>query len=1292
MTGFAELAVTTNFSFLRGGSHPEEIVRQAAALGLAGIAVTDRNTLAGVVRGHGMAKELGARYAIGSRLAFRDGTTDILAWPSDRAAYGNLCRLLTAGNRRAPKGECHLDLADLLEWGRGLVLGVMPGLRPDAALEATLGRLQDAFPGAARLMATRPHGAGDARRLALLERTARRFAIPMLATNDVLYHAPERRPLQDVVTCIREHVTLLTAGKRLEANAERHLKNAAEMARLFRDYPQAVTESLAVLERLCFSLDQLKYVYPQESIGDAASPQEALERLTEAGARFRYPEGVPENVRKILAHELRFIREKDYALYFLTVHDIVRFARDKGILCQGRGSAANSSVCFCLGITEVDPTKAALLFERFMSAERNEPPDIDVDFEHERREEVMQYVFNKYSRERAGIAATVISYRTRSAVREVGKVFGLSEDAITALASTTWGWSAEGVREADVRRAGLDPAERTMRRVLDLSKELIGFPRLLSQHVGGFVITRDRLDESVPVMNAAMEDRTHIEWDKDDLDAVGMMKVDVLALGMLSCIRRAFDFMTRHYGHAPTLATIGNDDPAVYDMLCRADSLGVFQVESRAQMSMLPRLRPREFYDLVIEVAIVRPGPIQGDMVHPYLRRRQGLEAVHYPSPAPEHGPADELKQVLGRTLGVPLFQEQAMKIAMEAAKFTGAEADKLRRAMATFKRSGTIGTFHRKMVEGMVRRGYEQEFAERCFHQIEGFGEYGFPESHAASFALLVYASAWLKCHYPDAFCAALLNAQPMGFYAPAQIVRDAREHGVEMRAVDVNSSDWDCTLEPVINEEGPHPPRFARSPLPVPGRDGVFERPGEFVPALATSPNVNRKRLAGPENGTQIEGTIPPRNGEGGPGEAGWVGSTTGSDPQRHSGAALQERGGRELAPPLPGGERAFHPGDPKGSLEEKGEGPRTSPERSGAPSPQPSPLRGEGVVGRLHPSHADMRDAIFTTHAVRLGFRQIKGFAEDDAKKLIAARAKGYDSVRDLWLRSGLTRAAIERLADADAFRSLGLDRREALWAARELAGGRPRDRLPLFDTPEHADIRREPDFALPAMPIGEHVVNDYRYLSLSLKAHPVSFVRGELAARRIVTSQALRELPDGRRVSVAGLVLVRQRPGTAKGVIFMTLEDETGIANTIVWPKVFERFRPVVLGARLVAVTGRMQSASGVIHVVADRIEDLTPMLAALSADAGDLEALARADEVGKDSLDQREKIGPRSRLVRLIKEEPGLLRDLADFSARSAPDPVARHPRNVRFFQEKTDAERKLAEASARVMPKGRNFH
>jgi error-prone DNA polymerase len=995
-------------------------------------------------------------------------------------------------------------------------------------------------------MASFTYGASDHRRLSRLASLARETNVPLMATNDAHYHIPERRRLEDVLTCVREKTTLRAAGNKLAANAERHLKTPQEMARLFRKYPEALAETMRVMKRINFSLDELQYQYPDEPTGDFSSPQEALAHLAEEGARFRYPEGVPDKVRATLAKELKIIEGRGYAPYFLTVHDIVSFARSKEILCQGRGSAANSAVCYCLGITEVDPDNANLLFDRFISPNRNEPPDIDVDFEHERREQVMQYVFEKYGRRRAGIAATVISYRTRSAVRDVGKVFGLSEDAIGALASTTWGWSEDGVRDVDVRRAGLDPKEPAMAMVLDLCRQLIGFPRHLSQHVGGFVMTKDRLDEMVPIMNAAMDDRTHVEWDKDDLDALHMLKVDVLALGMLTCIKRAFDFLEQGYGEKLTLATIPQEDEAVYRMLGRADTIGVFQVESRAQMSMLPRLKPLEFYDLVIEVAIVRPGPIQGDMVHPYLRRREGIEKVNYPSPSPEHGDVDELQKILERTLGVPLFQEQAMKIAMDAAKFTAAEADGLRRAMATFRRNGTIGTYQQRMIEGMTRRGYTRDFAERSFRQIEGFGDYGFPESHAASFALLVYASAWIKVHYPDVFCAALLNSQPMGFYAPAQIVRDAERHGVTVLPPDVNESDWHSKLEPL--------------PQPV-------------VPAKAGTQYPRKDRLL------------------------------------------LDAR--------LRGHDNEVRP-------------------------------------AKVHPLHASMIPDIRTRYAVRLGLHRIKGCKEDDANVLVAQRGKGYDSVRDLWLRTGIARAAIERLADGDAFRSVGLDRRDALWAARGEGALKARDKLPLFDIPEHADIRKEPDFALPPMLMGEHVVNDYRYLSLSLKAHPLTFLRRELTARGIIPASGLRgaspagdgSAMNGKRVTVAGLVITRQRPGTASGVIFMTLEDETDITNGIVWPKVFEKFRPVVLGARLIALTGKVQSEKGVIHVIAERIDDLTPMLSALSADADDLQSLARADEVARPT----------------------------------GNDNRMRHPRNVRFFNDEK------AKETHDVMPKGRNFH
>ncbi|MFQ6017336.1 MAG: error-prone DNA polymerase, partial [Kiloniellaceae bacterium] len=863
-------------------------------------------------------------------------------------------------------------------------------------------------------------------------------AIPLVATNDVRMHAASRKALLDVVTCIREHCTIDAAGFRLPANAERHLKAPEEMARLFRHDPGAMARTCAIAERCAFSLDELKYEYPDAATAEGRSPQEELAHLTWIGARARYPGGLPDRVKAVLGHELKLIDELGYAPYFLTVHDIVRFARARGILCQGRGSAANSAVCYCLGITAVDPARVDLLFERFVSAERNEPPDIDVDFEHERREEVIQYIYEKYGRARAGLAATVICYRSRGAIREVGKAMGLSADTVSALAGQVWGWDREGLDEAALRELGLDPNARRLALTLELSRALIGFPRHLSQHVGGFVITRGPLCELVPIENAAMAGRTVIEWDKDDLDALGILKVDVLGLGMLTCLRKGFDLLARHTGKRYDLASVPAEDPRVYDMLCTADSIGVFQVESRAQMAMLPRLKPRGFYDLVIEVAIVRPGPIQGDMVHPYLRRRNGEEKVDYPSEA--------LRQVLGKTLGVPLFQEQAMKIAIVAAGFSPSEADRLRRAMATFRRVGTIHTFRGKLIEGMTARGYDPDFAARCFRQIEGFGTYGFPESHAASFALLVYVSAWLKCHHPAVFAAALLNSQPMGFYAPAQIIRDARAHGVEVRAVDVNDSDWDCTLEPA-------------------------------------SPGAGRK-----------------------------------------AGAGL----------------------------------------------------------------------------ALRLGLRHVKGLAEADARALTAARGAGYADPVALWRRAGLGTKSLEALARADAYRSMGLSRREALWAVKGLpAGTKSRSLLPLFAAAQAEERGPEPAARLPEMGLGEHVAEDYASLRFSLKAHPVSFLRPGLKAEGMVETARLIELASGKPVKIAGLVLVRQRPGTAKGVIFATLEDETGVANIIVWPDIFARYRKTVLSARLLGVEGPLQREGLVVHVIAKRLFDLTPRLAALT---------------------------------------------------------------------------------------------
>ena len=1101
MTDYAELAVTTNFSFLRGASHAAELVAQAKGLGLAAIGVADRNTLAGVVRAHLAAREAGLRLLIGARLVTTDGF-ELICYPTDRDAYGRLSRLLSDGKLRAPKGECHITLDDILAHAEGQVFIAIPPSKPDEAFRQRLERLQAPWAGRLYLAARFTFSGRNREQIArLADLGMKAGGVPIIAINDVLYHAPERRPLQDVVTCIREHCTIEEAGYRIEANAERHLKPPDEMARLFRGFEPALRRTLEIVERCRFSLDELAYEYPDEPVPPGKTPQEHLESLTWAGAEWRYPDGIPQKVRAALIKELGLIRELDYAPYFLTVHDIVAWARGQDILCQGRGSAANSAVCYCLGVTSVDPGITELLFERFLSKERKEPPDIDVDFEHERREEVIQYVYRRYGRHKAALTATVISYRPRSAVREVCKALGLSEDIAGALAGTVWGSFGSDVKEKQIRQAGLDPANPTIRRAVQLTRQLIGFPRHLSQHVGGFVLTRGPLVETVPIGNAAMDERTFIEWDKDDISALNIMKVDVLALGMLTCIRKAFDLLRLHKGLDYDLATIPPEDKATYDMLCEGDSLGVFQVESRAQMNMLPRLRPKVFYDLVIEVAIVRPGPIQGDMVHPYLRRRKGLEKITYPSPAPEHGPPDELERILKRTFGVPLFQEQAMQIAMDAAKFSPDEANGLRRAMATFRKVGTIHNYEDMMVERMAARGYEKAFAQRCFDQVKGFGEYGFPESHAASFALLVYVSSWLKCHHPDVFCAALLNSQPMGFYAPAQIVRDAREHGVEVREADVNLSDWDNTLEPA-------------------------SRPA----------------------GTRFTG----------------------------------------------------HEETPK-------------------------------QTAKL---------------AVRLGFRQVDGLGEDEMEQMLQARLGGFDAPEDIRRRAGITRRAMELLAAADAFRSMRLDRRAALWAARGEAAGKP---LPLFAAADTAEQGGEARTPLPEMPLSEHVLQDYQTTRLSLKEHPMSFLRAHYRSLRTISTKEAVDLRNGSRVQTAGIVLVRQRPGSASGVCFITLEDETGIANLVVWPNVFERFRAVVMGARIIFVKGRVQRADNVTHIVADQLIDRTDDLGLLSETTLSdplRHALDRADEV-----------------VRPIPDRKG-------------PEPrnLHTHPRNVR------------------VIPKSRDFH
>ena len=1095
---YAELDVTTNFSFLRGASHADELVAQAKALGLEAIAVTDRNSLAGVVRAHTAAKAVGLRFIPGARLDLEDSPS-LLCLPTDRAAYGRLSRLLSLGQGRAEKGQCILRLDDVAVLAEGNIFIVVPPETLEENFRAHLQRIRAALaPAKLYLAASHAYRGDDRARIGALAAMAAACGTPLVATNAVLYHAPHRRPLQDVLTCVRKHTTINEAGYRLQANAERHLKRPEEMVRLFRGYEEAVARTVSIMEACRFSLDELVYEYPDEPVPPGTTPQAHLEALTWEGAAWRFPEGIPDKVRATITRELQLVAELSYAPYFLTVHDIVLFARSRGILCQGRGSAANSVVCYCLGITAVNPTEVNLLFERFVSHARKEPPDIDVDFEHDRREEVIQYIYARYGRDRAGLAATVISYRARSAVRDVGKAMGLSEDTVAALAGMVWGTSSGGVLgDTRVREAGLDASDPLLATVLELTEELIGFPRHLSQHVGGFVLTRGPLVEMVPVGNGAMDDRTFIEWDKDDIAALGLLKVDILALGMLSCIRRAFELLGAHHRLDMTLAKVPREDPETYDMLCRADSIGVFQVESRAQMNMLPRLKPRCFYDLVIEVAIVRPGPIQGDMVHPYLRRRSGLEPETYPSPSPEHGPADELKQILGKTKGVPLFQEQAMRIAMEAAKFSDQEVNDLRKAMATFRRRGTIGLLEEKMVERMTERGYDREFAQRCFNQIKGFGEYGFPESHAASFAHLVYVSSWLKCHFPAAFACALLNSQPMGFYAPAQIVRDASEHGVEARAADINLSCWDSTLE-----------------------DGD-----------------------------------------------------------------------------------------------------------SGGP-------------------------------ALRLGLRQIDGLQEEEIGRLVAARAQGaFGSVHDLWQRAGLRLPTLEKLAAADAFRSIGLDRRQALWEVTALANAPP---LPLFSWSAAHETGAEPEVALPSMPLSEHVVNDYQTLRLSLKAHPMSFLRERLRAERVSNCQELRSMRDGQFVKVAGVILVRQRPGSAKGVVFMTLEDETGVGNCVVWPKTLERYRKTVMQARLMLVTGRVQRHESIVHVVATALEDRSDWLMLLSEWANEMPIpIANADEV----------------------KSPG-------------PDPSAagadQHPRWAR--PEIPVRPRPMHPRQERVIPKSRDFH
>ena len=1040
---YAELAVTTNFSFLRGASHPGDFVEQAQALGYAAIGIADRNSLAGVVRAYEKWRKLKdpPRLLIGARLVFRDGTPDILAYPKDRKAYARLSRLISVGKLRAEKGECLLDLADLLGHRRGLLLIVMPS------------DLQAAKPALSQLgadtwlAASMLYTGEDRRRLRDLRRTAREARVKLIAVNDALYHAPEQRDLQDVVTCIREHVSLKEAGTRLQANAERHLKEPEEMARLFRDCPEAAKETLRFAGRITFSLDQLGQRYPREPVPRGKTADRHLRDLAKNGLKWRYPQGTPFKVARLAVKELRFIAEGRIAHYFLTVHDIVKYARSQNILCQGRGSAANSVVCYALGVTSVNPMEIDVLFERFLNTERREPPDIDVDFEHERREEVIQYVYKRYGHRRAALTATVIHYRPRSAIREVGKVFGLTEDVTGKLADTVWGHHGDEMKEHQVIQGDCDPGNAAVARAVGFANRLIDFPRHLSQHVGGFVLTRDKLDWTVPIGPAAMDDRYFIEWDKDDLDTLAIMKVDVLALGMLTCIRKAFDLIHAHApsGHEPKLllGTVPQEDPLVYDMLCDADAIGVFQVESRAQMNMLPRLKPKEFYDLVVEVAIVRPGPIQGGMVHPYLKRRANPSLIKFPSPHPDHGPSDELYELLKKTMGVPLFQEQAMRLAIVAAKFSPEEANGLRRSMAAFRRSGTINTFQEKFVGRMTARGYDPSFAQACFEQIKGFGSYGFPESHAASFALLVYVSAWLKKHHPAAFAAALLNAQPMGFYAPAEIVRCARENGkVTVLAPDTAFSDWDCTLE--RNEKG----------------------------ALC-----------------------------------------------------------------------------------------------------------------------------------LRLGFRQIDGLREEDAHTITRERGYGYPSFADFARRTGLSKRALVTLAEADAFRGFGFDRREGLWAVRRLPDDDP---LPLFAHEGNRggaapELGAEQIAPLPLMPLSEHVLADYQTIRMSLKGYPTQFLRDGFAAEGITSCADVGALSDGAPVRCAGVVLVRQCPGNGT-TVFITLSDETGVCNVVIWERTFRQFRKEAMGSRLLLAEGKVQkSPEGVIHLMADRLIDRSQDLKRLSGE-------------------------------------------------------------------------------------------
>lgn len=1061
---YAELQVTTHFSFLRGASSADELFATAQELGIEALGVVDRNSLAGIVRALEASRATGVRLIVGCRLDLQDGMS-ILVYPTDRTAYSRLTRLLTLGKERGGKAHCILTLDDVALYADGLIGVLVPDLA-DETCAVRLRKTADIFGNRSYVALSLRRRPNDQLRLHQISNLAAQFKVRTVVTNDVLFHEPGRRQLQDVVTCIRNNTTIDEVGFERERHADRYLKPPEEMERLFPRYQEALARTMEIVNRCRFSLDELTYQYPEEAIVDGMDAQQSLEHYVRECIPNRYPEGLPQKVLRAVRHELDLIKEMRYAPYFLTVFSIVRFARSQDIICQGRGSAANSAICYILGITSIDPETNDLLFERFVSKERDEPPDIDVDFEHERRDEVIQWIYKTYGKDRAALCATVNRYRAKGAIRDVGKALGLPEDIIKALSSGMWHWSEKLVNDQRLETQGLNPKDRRLALTLKLAQQLMGAPRHLGQHPGGFVLTHDRLDDLVPIEPATMADRQVIEWDKDDIEALKFMKVDVLAIGMLTCMAKSFDLLRQHKDVDLDLAGVPHEDPATYAMIRKADTLGTFQVESRAQMAMLPRLKPRTFYDLVIQVAIVRPGPIQGDMVHPYLRRREGKEAVDYPTP--------ELEAVLGKTLGVPLFQESAMKVAMVCAGFTGGEADQLRKSMATFKFTGGVSRFKDKLVSGMIKNGYSADFAEKTFSQLEGFGSYGFPESHAASFALIAYASNWMKSHYPEVFCAALINSQPMGFYAPAQIVGDARNHGVEIRPVCINRSRWDCTLEQV----------------------GDTDR------------------------------------------------------------------------------------------------------------------------------------------HAVRLGMRLVKGLADVHVARIVAARMnRSFESVDDVWRRSSVPTEALVQLAEADAFRSsLGLQRRDALWGIKALRD----EPLPLFAAAserEHRAIaeQQEPKVELRQMTKGHNVVEDYEHTGLSLREHPIAFLRKDLTDRRIVTCAEAMNARDGRWIMTAGLVLVRQKPGSAKGVMFITIEDETGPANIVVWPSLFERRRQVVLGSTMMAINGRIQREGEVVHLVAQQLFDLSHDLSSLAdRDLGFALPTGRGDEFahGTPGGDSRYPVKPR----------------------------------------------------------------